>query len=111
MKRYLVTSLLLIILLVNTNAIAQTRTKTKVDTSKAMKRNPQPFVVPPEKPLQQTTMDTLPAVNKAYYDSAVRRSEYQNRGAEDRRSPTYDPNVIPGKRVPANEPQPPIQTK
>lgn len=90
---------------------AQTRTKTKVDTSKAMKRNPQPFVVPPEKPLQQPSLDSLPAVNKSYYDSAVRRSEYQNRGAEDRRNPVMDPNVIPNKRVPANEPQPPVKTQ
>lgn len=73
----------------------------KVDTSKAMKQNAQPFVIPepvPPVPIDQNK-EAAPAVNKQYYDSAIRNAEYQNRGAEDRRSPLTDPNVVPPKRV------------
>ena len=85
---------------------AQNQAKTKVDTSKAMKQNVQPLVLPaPLAPANgQKRIDSLPAINPAYYDSAVKGAEYQNRGAEDRRSPTADPNVIPNKRVSDNQP-------
>lgn len=78
----------------------------KVDTSKAMKQNAQPFIIPepvPPVPIDQGR-EAPPAVNKQYYDSAIKNAEYQNRGAEDRRNPTTDPNVVPPKRV-SDKPQ------
>jgi hypothetical protein len=92
---------------------AQNSPKRQQDTSKAWKRTYQTKVIPDPAvtgPLQKT--DTTRVYINPIYDSGIRRAEYQNRGAEDRRNLNPgEPNAIPNKQVPAKEVLPPKTVK
>ncbi len=92
---------------------AQNSPKRHQDTSKAWKRNHQTRVIPDPPvtgPLQKT--DTHRVYINPVYDSGIKRAEYQNRGAEDRRNLNPgEPNAIPNKQVPVKEVLPPKTVK
>gem|GEM_PF-1446353 len=90
--------ILAIFLMCLTNeTIAQRQVK---DTSKAMKRSPLPQLKPePGTVVPLRPLDSLPATRPELYKPEKGEESYQNRGAEDRRNPASDPNVIPNKRA------------
>ena len=98
---------------VATISSAQNSPKRQQDTSKAWKRNYQTKVIPDPAvtgPLRKT--DSTRVYINPIYDSGIKRAEYQNRGAEDRRNLNPgEPNAIPNKQVPAKEVLPPKTVK